>query len=145
MGQCVNEFCVTVLCGRVKESIEVDMKAMLVGTIALLYLAGCSQANPSPETIRRDTAKATSEAITDAKAVAKGVADGVKQHRDQSASEININKASASELEALPGVDAARARKIIDGRPYDDTGDLVRKHILSKAEYDRIDGRVVAR
>lgn len=121
------------------------MKAMLVGTIALLCLVGCSQANPSPETIRHDTAKATSEAITDAKAVAKGVADGVKQHRDQAASEININKASASELEALPGIHSAQARGVIDGRPYDDTSDLVKKHILSKAEYDRIDGRIVAR
>ena len=118
------------------------MKAMLLGTIALLCLAGCSQANPSPETIRHDTAKATSEAITDAKAVAKGVADGVKQHRDHASSEININKASAGDLESLPGVDAARAGKIIDGRPYDDPSDLVKKHVVSKAEYDRIAGQI---
>jgi DNA uptake protein ComE-like DNA-binding protein len=129
----------------VKGSIEEEMKVMLVGTIALLSLAGCSQANPSPETIRHDTAKATSEAITDAKAVAKGVADGVKQHRDQAASEIDINKASASELESLPGIHPVEARKIIEARPYDDTSDLVKKRVVSKAEYDRIAGQITTR
>jgi DNA uptake protein ComE-like DNA-binding protein len=122
------------------------MKAMLLGTIALLCLAGCSQANPSPETIRRDTAKATSEAITDAKAVAKGVADGVKQHQDHgsggTSTGININSASVNDLESLPGVDAVRARRIIDGRPYDDPSDLVKKRVVSKAEYDRIAGQI---
>jgi len=122
------------------------MKRMLLGMIALLGLAGCSQANPSPETIRHDTAKATSEAITDAKAMAKGIADGVKQQRDHgaSASGININRASESDLESLPGVDAARARKIIDGRPYEDPSALVKKHVVSKAEYDRIEGKISA-
>jgi hypothetical protein len=125
------------------QSIEGDMKRILLGTIALLCLVGCSQTNPSPETIRRDTAKATSEAVTDAKAVAKGVADGLKQQKGSKGA-VDLNKASADDLETLPGIDAVRARKIIDGRPYQDPSELQKRHIVTTAEYDRISGQVVA-
>ena len=119
------------------------MKSVFVGTLALLCLAGCTQTNPSPETIRHDTAKATSEAATDMKAAAKGVADGLKQQRDSKGA-VDINKASADDLQTLPGIDAVRARRIVDGRPYDDPSDLVKKRVVSKSEYDRISDRVVA-
>jgi DNA uptake protein ComE-like DNA-binding protein len=121
------------------------MKTMLfVGAMALLGLTGCqTQSNPSPEQIRSDTAKATNEVVRDTKAVAKGIADGVKQQTDKVRS-IDINHASADDLKTLPGVDDTRAQKIIDGRPYDDSGDLVKKHVVSKAEYDRISDKIVA-
>jgi DNA uptake protein ComE-like DNA-binding protein len=119
------------------------MKRAFLGTLALLCLAGCTQTNPSPETIRQDTAKATNEAVRDAKAVAKGVADGLKQQRDSKGS-VDINKASSDDLQTLPGIDAVRARKIIDGRPYQDPSDLQKRHIVSTAEYDRISSQVVA-
>ncbi|MGO9435985.1 MAG: ComEA family DNA-binding protein [Terracidiphilus sp.] len=119
------------------------MKHVLLGTVALLFLTGCNQTNPSPETIRQDTAKATNEAVRDVKAVAKGVSDGIKEQKTSKGA-VDINKASAGELETLPGVDTVRAQKIIDGRPYDDSSDLVKKHIVSKSEFDRISGQIVA-
>ena len=119
------------------------MKRIFFATIALLGLVGCNRANPSPETIRHDTAKATNEAVADAKAVAKGVADGLKQQKGPKGA-VDINKASADDLETLPGVDAVRAQKIIDGRPYEDPSDLRKRHIVTTAEYDRISGQVVA-
>jgi DNA uptake protein ComE-like DNA-binding protein len=121
------------------------MKTMLVvGAMALLGLAGCNtQPNPTPEQIRENTAKATSEVVRDTKAVAKGVADGIKQQTDK-VRPVDINRASADDLKTLPGVDDARAEKIIDNRPYGDTGDLVKKRVISKAEYDRISDKVVA-
>jgi DNA uptake protein ComE-like DNA-binding protein len=118
------------------------MKSVLLGTIALIGLAGCTQANPSPETIRHDTAKATNAAVTDAKAVAKGVADGLRQQKDAKGA-VDINKASADDLQTLPGIDAVHARKIIDERPYGDPSDMVKKGVISKSEYDRIAGKVV--
>src|SRR3984957_17724013 len=118
------------------------MKRAFLGTLALLCLAGCTQTNPSPETIRQDTAKATNEAVRDAKPVAKGVAHGLEQQRDSKGS-VDINKASADDLQTLPGIDAVRARKIIDGRPYDDPSDMVKKGVISGSEYDRIAGKVV--
>jgi competence protein ComEA len=39
---------------------------------------------------------------------------------------IDINSASQQELEALPGVGPAIARRIIEGRPYRDVDDLRR-------------------
>jgi hypothetical protein len=41
---------------------------------------------------------------------------------------MNVNTASASDLDALPGIGAARAKAIIDGRPYGAVAD-VRKSI----------------
>src|SRR6266446_10048149 len=37
---------------------------------------------------------------------------------------VDINSASEAELENLPGVGKATAKKIIDGRPYQSVGDL---------------------
>ena len=45
---------------------------------------------------------------------------------------ININQASLSELETLWGVGEARAKAIIDGRPYGSIDELVKKKILPK-------------
>ena len=118
---------------------------LLVGTIALFGLVGCNtRPDPSPEQIRQDTAKATNEVVRDTKAVAKGIADGVKQQTDK-ARAVDINRASPDDLKTLPGIDDARAQKIIDGRPYDDTDDLIKKHVVSKTEYDRISGKIAAR
>lgn len=121
---------------------------MLIGATALLGLIGLTacntQPNPSPETIRENTAKATSEVVRDTKAVAKGIADGVKQNSDK-VRPIDINHASADDLKTLPGIDDARAQKIIDARPYDSSDDLVKKHVVSKAEYDQITDKIVAR
>jgi len=108
-------------------------------SIALFGLAGCN-ANPTPDQIRQDTAKATKTAAQDAKAVAQGVSDAFKKN-----DAVNINAASADDLEKLPGIDAARARRIIANRPYDHSDDLVKKHAISKDEYDRISSQVVAK
>ena len=105
----------------------------------LLALLGCSPADRSPDAIRQDTAKATSTAVRDAKAVAKGVVDGLKTRGP-----VNINKATEEQLETLPGIDAVKARNIIAGRPYDNAQELLKRHLVTKSEYDRIAGDVVA-
>jgi DNA uptake protein ComE-like DNA-binding protein len=108
-------------------------------TLALLTAIGCTQAQRNPDAIRQDAAKATAEAKQDAKAVVQGVEDGLKTK-----GQVNINTATPDQLEALPGIDAARARRIIAGRPYQSSDDLLKRHLVPKAEYDRIAGRVVA-
>jgi DNA uptake protein ComE-like DNA-binding protein len=108
-------------------------------TLGLFALAGCSPSQSNPDQIRHDAAKATVEAKRDAKAVVDGVRDGLKTK-----GAININTASQADLETLPGVDGARARGIIDGRPYKDANDLLRRRIISKDEYDRIANQITA-
>ena len=51
---------------------------------------------------------------------------------------VNLNTASIEQLVTLPGINAAMAQQIVEGRPYQAKSDLADKHILSDATYDRI-------
>ena len=108
--------------------------------LGVVGLSGCTSASRSPDAIRQDTATATAAATRDAKAVVQGVFEGLKTKGP-----MNINKASKEELETLPGVDAAVAGRIVAGRPYGNSAELVRRRIVSKGEYDRIASQVEAR
>jgi DNA uptake protein ComE-like DNA-binding protein len=108
--------------------------------LAIIVLAGCTTRDRSPDAIREQTAHATSTAARDAKAVAQGVVEGIKQQRT-----ININRSSVEDLKSLPGVDDAVAQRIVAHRPYSDSYDLVKRHIISRAEYDRIAGKIETR
>jgi DNA uptake protein ComE-like DNA-binding protein len=101
----------------------------------LLLLGGCSPNNT--ESLERRTADATAAAKRDAGAIARGVAEGLKRKGPW-----DINAASATDLETLPGVTPELAGKIVEKRPYAATRDLVRKHVLSSAEYDRVKNQI---
>ncbi len=58
-----------------------------------------------------------------------------------SKSKVDINSASQAELEALPGVGATTARKIIGGRPYRSVGDLSKAGV-SESTIHKISGLV---
>lgn len=126
---------------------------------AVLWMASCSrqsdqqirqQAQQSTENARAEAQKAAAEAkiaAANATREAHDVAAGVRagMHNKPGAEVVNVNSASRSTLETLPGVTPATARRIADARPYNDTYDLVRKRVVSEAEYNRISGQVVAR
>ncbi len=116
------------------------MRLLILLPIVLVALAGCTPHERSPDEIREQTARATSTAARDAKAAAQGVMEGLKDQRT-----VNINRASADDLRSLPGIDDAAAHRIIDHRPYSDSDDLVKRHVLSRAAYDRIAGKIEAR
>jgi DNA uptake protein ComE-like DNA-binding protein len=116
------------------------MKGILFLALALLSLTACTPQQQNPDEIRKKTADATAIAAKDAKAVAQGVVDGLKQKGP-----VNINKASDGDLKTLPGIDQDAASRIIEGRPFDDASELVKKHIVSKAEYDRIADKITAK
>jgi len=115
--------------------IELTMKIFAMGAVALISvsLTACNTEQRSPDQIRKETASATATAARDAKAVAQGVVDGLKH-----GGTVNINKASETDLEKLPGIDETAARRIIANRPYETSGELTRKHVISKSEYDHI-------
>ena len=50
---------------------------------------------------------------------------------------INLNSASASELDTLPGVGPATAAKIISNRPYGDIQELLTKKVVSQKVFDQ--------
>lgn len=57
---------------------------------------------------------------------------------------INVNTATAAELETLPGIGPTRAAAIIAGRPYRDVADLLRVPGIGDKTLAMIESRVVA-
>jgi len=58
---------------------------------------------------------------------------------------VDLNTATAAELKGLPGVSDTDSTKIIQGRPYADKTQLVSRHVVSEATYDKIKDHVIAK
>lgn len=56
---------------------------------------------------------------------------------------VNINTASSAELEALPGIGAVTAEKIISSRPYQGVEDLLSKKVVGKSVFEKIKDQLV--
>ena len=102
-------------------------------------LAGCNQPQNSQD-LKEKTAQATAEAKRNAKAVAAGIREGWS--RDKA---LDLNTASKDQLLTLPGMTAAEAERVIAGRPYDEPSDLLKRRIITKAQYDKIADRVTVK
>ncbi len=57
---------------------------------------------------------------------------------------ININTASATDLDSLPGIGAVTSQKIIDGRPYGQIDELLTKKIVGQSIFDKIKDKISA-
>ena len=58
---------------------------------------------------------------------------------------IDINTASAEELQSLKGIGDVYAKKIIDNRPYKRKDELIAKKVVPQATYDKIKDHIIAK
>ena len=112
------------------------LNAGLTLFVCTLLLSGCFDSN-NTRSLQQHTADATAAAKRDAGAIARGVVEGLTRKGPT-----DINTASAQDLERLPDVTAAEAQAIIAGRPYENTSQLVKRHILSKTHYYKIRAQI---
>lgn len=108
--------------------------ALLFGASGLAFAQKQDAPKPAPAAA---PAKAAAPAA-DAKAAAKPAADAKKEPLD-------INSATDKELAALPKIGDAKAAAIIKGRPWGGKDDLVKKKVLTKAEYAAIKELIIAK
>ncbi len=112
------------------------MKASLALAACVLLLTGCYDSN-NTRSLQQHTADATAAAKRSAGAIARGVVEGLTRKGP-----VDINKASEKDLAQLPSVTPTQARAIAAGRPYDNTGQLVKRRILTKAQYEKIRAQI---
>lgn len=94
-------------------------------------------ASTSKKTTSKSEAKATkaAETSTSSSASASGSATTSSKAAGSSAAHasVDINTASEKDLEALPGIGASTAKKIIAGRPYSSVADLTKAGVSGSA------------
>ena len=60
----------------------------------------------------------------------------------QGSSTVNINQASSSDLDNLPGIGPVTAQKIISNRPYQSVQDLLDKKVVGQSEFEKIKDQI---
>jgi len=116
-----------------------SVASLCLAAVVLAASLSFAQGTPAVTTPAATTPAATTPAkAAPAKASAKKMSA-------KAADMVDINTASKEDLMKLPGVGDATADKIIAGRPYTSKAQLSAKGIVTKAQYAKIRGMVIAK
>jgi competence protein ComEA len=89
--------------------------------------------------------KAAEQARRQAKDIIAGVRQGWQEGAPKGSHDrLDLNTASVADLTSLPGINEATAKRIVHHRPYASASELVKRGILTDAQYDHISDRVDA-
>ena len=88
--------------------------------------------------------KAADQARRQAQDIVAGVREGWQEGASPKGSHgrLDLNTATVSELSELPGMNAVTAKRIVRHRPYAAPGDLVKRGVVTDAQYDQFSGQV---
>ncbi|HEV8473773.1 MAG TPA: helix-hairpin-helix domain-containing protein [Methylomirabilota bacterium] len=110
------------------------MTRLIALLVALLFALGAVHAPMVAAQATKDAPKPAAK--TDAKPGAG---------KELPKGKIDINSASADDMQQLPGIGEALSKKIVENRPYKRKDELVQKKIIPQATYDKIKDNIIAK
>ena len=123
-------------------SVKFPTLSALAVAMILPIAAYAVQGTPAQPSAARATKTALHHTATPVKAMNASKTHATHARRP---APVDINTASKDELMALPGVTDEIAQKIIDARPFKSKAELLSKKVLTRAEYSKLRGRVIAK
>lgn len=107
----------------------------------MLVLAGGLSAKADREWVGRTLNRAAK--ITDGqKLFIPEISQNLKLKTSEASGLVNINTAGQSQLEELPSIGPATAKKIIEQRPYSAVEELITRKIIKKNQYEQIKDKI---